>query len=79
MEWGNAVKICMQQWQKLTNIGEIIYTTIYNKNINGKDDPSSSNFSNYTEISLLKRFRKKKIPQFSPTASITYYWNAFLT
>lgn len=30
----------------IRNIAEMTYTTIYNKNINGKDDPGSTNFSN---------------------------------
>ena len=64
------------------NTAEMIYTTIYNKNTNGKDDARSNNFSNnYTKISLFKRlkYRKNKVPQFSQIASATYFLNAFLT
>lgn len=53
------------------NITEMIYTTIYNKNINGKHDPRATNFSkNYTKITL-------KAPQFSQILSATYYLKCF--
>lgn len=47
-----------EKLSKYARINDKNYRKHYNKNISGKDDPRSTNFSNnYTKISLFKRFK----------------------